>query len=258
MTRNLSDMSWTQIHDLPKEQGVLVLPVGAIEQHGPHLPVVTDTLQVTEVLKRTLARLPDSIHAWALPALNYGKSNEHTGFPGTFSVSAATLSALLMDIARSAQLSGFRRLALFNGHGGNTAVLDAAARDIRAATGLMTFCLHPGLFVDAPFQITDNERRFGFHAGELETSLMLSLAPDLVDMSKAVKHFAAFPESAPPLFFFGQASAAWLSRDWSVSGVFGDATLGAADKGRAMLDAATTRLAALIADISRFEIPALD
>lgn len=255
MTRHLSELSWTQIRDLPKDQGVLVLPVGAIEQHGPHLPVQTDTLLVTEVLNLTLSALPEDVQAWALPAVSYGKSNEHTGFPGTFSLSAATLTAVLMDIAQGAAAAGFRRLAFINGHGGNMAVLDAAARDIRAATNLMTFCLHPHLYVEPPFAITDQERRLGFHAGELETSLVLALRPHLVDMSKAVTHFANFPQSAPPLFFFGPAMAAWLSRDWSGTGVFGDATLGTADKGEAILEAATRRLAALITDISRFEIP---
>jgi creatinine amidohydrolase len=255
MTRHLSELTWTQIRDLPKEHGVLVLPVGAIEQHGPHLPVQTDTLLVTEVLNLALTELPDDVLAWALPAVSYGKSNEHAGFAGTFSLSAATLMAVLMDIARSAAESGFRRLAFINGHGGNMAVLDAAARDIRAATGLMTFCLHPHLYVEPPFVITEQERRLGFHAGELETSMVLALRPNLVDMSKAVTHFACFPPSAPPLFFFGPAMTAWLSRDWSSSGVFGDATLGTVDKGEAILEAGAKRVAALIADISRFEIP---
>jgi creatinine amidohydrolase/Fe(II)-dependent formamide hydrolase-like protein len=255
VTRYLHHLSWVQIRDLPKREGVVILPVGAIEQHGPHLPVCTDTLQVTEVLDRTLAQLPDDVAAWGLPAVNYGKSNEHTGFAGTFSVSAATLMALLTDIAKGVAASGFRRLAFLNGHGGNMAVLDTVARDIRAETGLMTFCLHPHLFVDAPFVITDNERRLGFHAGELETSLMLALAPHLVDMGKATTHFATFPASAPPLFFFGSASSAWLTRDWSTDGVFGDATLGTAEKGQRMLVMATQRLGQLIADVSRFEIP---
>ncbi|MBU6360863.1 MAG: creatininase family protein [Chloroflexi bacterium] len=257
MTRHLHHLSWTQIRDLPKNEGVVILPVGAIEQHGPHLPVWTDTLLVTEVLNQTLAALSAEVQAWALPPVTYGKSNEHTGFAGTFSLSAATLNAVLLDIAKGVAASGFRRLVFINGHGGNMAVLDAAARDIRAETGLMTFCLHPHLYVEPPFAISDNERRLGFHAGELETSLVLALTPDLVDMSQAPTHFAQFPVSAPPLFFFGAASAAWLSRDWSSTGVFGDATLGTAEKGQQLLAAAKVRLGQLIADISRFEIPTI-
>lgn len=252
--RYLAHLSWPEVAGLDKTEGVVILPVGAIEQHGPHLPVITDTLLVTHVLDATLAALPAEVKAWALPPLNYGKSNEHTGFPGTIKLSAQTLLAVLHDIARSVHEAGFRRLAFINGHGGNSALLEMAARDIRAATGLMCFCLQPGLYVDPPFPITPEEKRLGFHAGELETSLVLAIAPELVDMDQAVTHFAPFPHTETELFFFGAAATAWLSRDWSETGVFGDATLGTAEKGEALSAAAVVRLGKLITVISRFEI----
>jgi creatinine amidohydrolase/Fe(II)-dependent formamide hydrolase-like protein len=252
--RYLAHLAWPAIAALDKDEGVVILPIGAIEQHGPHLPTITDTLLVTHVLDATLAALPAETKAWALPPLNYGKSNEHTGFPGTIKLSATTLLAVLHDIAQSVHAAGFRRLALINGHGGNSALLEVAARDIRAATGLMCFCLQPGLYVDAPFTITAEEKRLGFHAGELETSLVLAIAPELVDMAKAVTHFAQFPATETELFFFGAAATAWLSRDWSETGVFGDATLGTAEKGEALIAAAVTRLGKLITAISRFEV----
>ena len=252
--RFLAHLPWTEIRDLPKDPGVVILPVGAVEQHGPHLPVLTDTLLATQVLNRTLAQLPDEVQAWALPAVNYGKSNEHLGFPGTMTLSTATLTAVLHELATSVKQAGFRRLAFFNGHGGNVAVLDAAARDIRANTGLLTFCLHPSLYCQAPFPTTPEEQRFGIHAGEIETSLVLAVAPELVHMEQAVRHFPPFPQDVAPLFMFGTASAAWLSRDWSPTGVFGDATIATAEKGEALLNAATVRLGRLLADISRFEV----
>ncbi|MCX6048395.1 MAG: creatininase family protein [Chloroflexi bacterium] len=252
--RFLAHLSWMQIRDLPKDPGVVILPVGAVEQHGPHLPTLTDTLLVTQVLNHTLAHLPDEVQAWALPAVNYGKSNEHLGFPGTMSLSAATLTAVLHELAASVKQAGFRRLAFFNGHGGNVAVLDAAARDIRATLGLHTFCLHPALYCDPPFPTTPEEQRFGIHAGEIETSLVLALAPELVRMEQAVRHYPDFPSDVAPLFMFGQASAAWLTRDWSPTGVFGDATAASAEKGAALLATATAKLARLIAAISRFEV----
>ena len=258
LRRNLTHYTWQEIAALDKAEGVVILPIGAIEQHGPHLPTITDTLQVTQVLDATLARLPEAVKAWALPPLNYGKSNEHTGFPGTISLSASTLLAVLHDIADSVKTAGFRRLAFLNGHGGNMALLEVAARDIRVRTNLLCFCLQPGLFVNPPFPITPEEQRFGFHAGELETSLMLALAPELVHMDKASRHFAPFPETETPLFFFGAAATAWLSRDWSPTGVFGDATLGTAEKGQAIIEAAAERLAALLTEISRFELPTLE
>ncbi len=255
--RYLAHLAWPDIAALDKTEGVVILPIGAIEQHGPHLPTMTDTLLVTHVLDATLAALPEPVKAWALPPLNYGKSNEHTGFSGTMKLSASTLLAVLHDIAQSVHEAGFRRLALINGHGGNSALLEVAARDIRAATGLMCFCLQPGLYVDPPFAISADEKRLGFHAGELETSLVLAIAPELVNMEKAVTHFAQFPHTDTDLFFFGAASTAWLSRDWSETGVFGDATLGTAEKGEALIAGAVTRLGKLIAAISRFEVNTL-
>lgn len=250
MERKLARLSWTDIRDLPK-QGVVVLPVGATEQHGPHLPVITDTLQVTRVLAAALERLPETVAAWTLPALPYGKSSEHASFPGTVSLSADTLRATLFDVAEGVRQAGFRRLAFLNGHGGNASVLDAAARDVHAATGLTCFCIQPSFWLQAPFEVSDLETRFGVHAGELETSLMLALEPALVKLERAVTYFPALPEGE---LLFGAASVAWLTRDWSVSGVFGDATLGSAEKGAALLDHAAERLAGLLTELSTFEV----
>ena len=252
MTRQLTHLTWTDVRDLDKTEGVVVLPVGAVEQHGPHLPLITDTLQVTRVLDAALKRLPETVAAWTLPALPYGKSGEHAGFPGTMSLSADTLRATLFDVAAGVQKAGFRRLAFLNGHGGNASVLDAAARDIHAATGPTCFCIQPSFWLQPPFEVSEDEDRFGIHAGELETSLMLALEPSLVKLERAAKHFPALPEGE--LRLFGAASVAWLTRDWSETGVFGDATLGTAEKGRALLDNAAERLARLITEMSTFEV----
>ncbi len=253
MERYLARLSWTDIRDLSKEPGVVVLSVGATEQHGPHLPIATDTLQIERVLTAALNRLPDTVAAWALPALPYGKSTEHASFPGTVSLSAETLFRVLWDVAEGVRAAGFRRLAFLNGHGGNAAVLEVAARDIRAATGLLCFCIQPGYWLQPPFEVSERERLYGLHAGELETSLMLALEPALIKPERAVKHFPAFPESE--LRLFGPASVAWLTQDWSETGVFGDATLGSAEKGRVLLEYAAGRLAALITELSTFEAP---
>ncbi len=253
LNRQLAHHTWSQVAALDKQQGVVILPIGAVEQHGHHLPLLTDTLIATRMLDAALALLPNDVNAWVLPSLPYSKSNEHTGFPGTISLSAQTLMAVLHDIARSLADAGFRRLAFVNGHGGNVALLEMTARDIRAATGLICFCLQPALFVEPPFPISAEERRLGFHGGELETSLVLAIAPELVDMDKAVRHYADFPETGTPLFFFAPASTAWLSRDWSADGIFGDATLGTAEKGDALIAAGGQKLADLIRVISTFE-----
>jgi len=253
INRFLAHHTWSEVAGLDKTNGVVILPIGAVEQHGHHLPLLTDTLIVNRMLDAALAALPADVVAWTLPTLPYGKSNEHTGFPGTISLGAQTLMAVLHDIARSLADAGFRRLAFLNGHGGNAALLEVMAREIRAATGLLCFCLQPALLVEPPFAISDQERRLGFHGGELETSLLLTIAPELVQMERAVRHYADYPDTGTPLFFFGPAASAWLSRDWSESGIFGDATLGTAEKGDAIIAAAGERLADLIRAISTFE-----
>ncbi len=254
--RQLAHHTWSEVAALDKADGVVILPIGAMEQHGHHLPLLTDTLIVNRMLEAALAALPDEVAAWTLPTLPYGKSNEHTGFPGTISLGAQTLVAVLHDIARSLNDAGFRRLALLNGHGGNAALLEMMAREIRAATGQLCFCLQPALFLDPPFPISAEERCLGFHGGELETSLLLTIAPELVEMDKAVRHYADYPGAGgggSPLFFFGAAASAWLSRDWSESGIFGDATLGTAEKGDALIAAGGQGLADLLRVISTFK-----
>ena len=252
MKRYLDTLSSNEIAELDKEKGVVILPIGATEQHGAHLPIITDTRQVTAVLEAAFEVLDETTKAWALPALPYSKSNEHNAFSGTISLSAQTLSAVLQDIASSVNRAGFRRLVFLNGHGGNVGLLDSLARDIHQETGLMCFTIQPSYWLQAPFDITDDEKRFGIHAGELETSLMLKLEPTLVKIDKAIKHFPDFPTS--DLHFFGAASVAWLFHEWSSSGVFGDATLGTAKKGEQLLDNAAKRLASLITTLSTFEI----
>ena len=247
--RSLVHLTWTEIRDLDKTKGVVLLPVGAIEQHGPHLPVTTDTLLVTNVLKRAMQLLPLNVPAWRLPAVSYGKSNEHASFPGTISLSAETLIAVLKDIASSLHRSGFRRLAFVNGHGGNAALLEMVARDIRLDNGLMVFSIQPSFWLEPPFKLSEQEKRFGIHAGDLETSLVLAMQPGFVRMDKRVKYY---PD---PKFHLPGSSQAWLTADWSESGVFGDATIATAEKGQALLEHGSERLAKLIIEMSSFEVP---
>ncbi len=253
MNRLFESLSSAAIANLKKDNGIIILPIGATEQHGPHLPVMTDTRQVTAVLAAALDLLDQNTRAWSLPALPYSKSNEHSAFAGTLSLSASTLTSILKDLAVSVKRSGFKRLALLNGHGGNVGLLDCVARDIRYETGLLCFVVQPSYWLQAPFDQSIEERRFGLHAGELETSLMLKLEPSFVDMTKAIKAYPDFPSE--DFHFFGAASVAWLTHDWSVTGVFGDATLATKEKGDQILHHAAERLSQLIKVMSSFELP---
>jgi creatinine amidohydrolase len=253
--RNFAYLNWKQVDALPRESTLLVLPTAAIEQHGHHLPLATDTLINNLLLGHALRRLPAELHVYALPPVHYGKSNEHIGFAGTLSVSAATFIAVLRDLGESLSRARFEKLVLYNTHGGNTALVDVMARDLRAEFGLRTFALHGSGGVS--FEgLSEQERTYGFHAGEVETALLLASAPELVDKSAYTVNYIADvakpellrPESAPATF-------AWLTRDIAASGVMGDPRPATAENGGRWLEQAATRLAAALQAMVRYANP---
>ena len=253
--RNFAYLNWKQVDALPRESTLLVLPTAAIEQHGPHLPLATDTLINNLLLGHALEKLPPDLKIFALPPIHYGKSNEHMGFPGTLSVSASTFMAVVRDIGSSLSSAGFKKLVLYNTHGGNTSLVDVMARDLRADFGLRTFALHGSGGI--PFEgLHPQERAYGFHAGEVETSFLLASMPELVDRSAYTVNYIADvtkpellrPENAPAVF-------AWLTRDIASSGVMGDPRPATAKNGLRWMEEAATRLAAALQAMSCYPEP---
>ena len=178
-------MTTAEFEALDKSRAIALLPVGAIEQHGPHLPVCVDAAINAGVLARALELLPEDLPLVVLPPVPYGKSVEHDDFAGTVSLSAATLLAVWTDIGDALHRSGFTKLVLFNSHGGQPQIMDVVARDLRKRHGMLvvtcswfSFGLPAGIFAE-------QETKHGLHAGDVETSVMLHLAPDSVDMTKA-------------------------------------------------------------------------
>jgi creatinine amidohydrolase len=244
-----------EIRDLPdKDHVVVVQPLAAIEQHGPHLPVYTDSLIAEAVLTEALKRLPAGFPVWRLPLLSYGKSTEHLAFAGTLSLSADTLIQTLKEIGHSLAGSGFRRMVILNAHGGNTEIVDFVIRDIRAETGLMVFALHPYLRV-APIKegISEQEAIYGIHAGDIETSILLAIRPDWVRFDLAPRSFPAALQAMRHPPFMGPLTFAWLTQDIAPDGVLGDATLATAEKGQAFLAQAADQVAELLQDIRDFK-----
>jgi creatinine amidohydrolase len=250
--RNFAYLNWKQVDALPRESTLLVLPTAAVEQHGHHLPLATDTLINNLLLGHALQKLAPELAVFALPPVHYGKSNEHVGFPGTLAVSAATFMAVLRDLGKSLSSAGFQKLVLYNTHGGNTALIDVMARDLRAEFGLRTFALHGsgGISFEG---LSPQEKAYGFHAGEVETALLLASVPELVDRSAYTVNYIAdvahpellLPENAPATF-------AWLTLDIAASGVMGDPRPATAENGKRWLEQAAMRLAAALEAMARY------
>lgn len=251
-------LTWTDIAALPdKENTVIIQPIGAIEQHGPHLPVVVDAAIAVSVLGKALDKLDASVPAYALPPLYYGKSNEHWHFPGTITLSAQTLMAVLTEVAESIYRAGFRKFVLLNAHGGQPQVMEIVARDLHQAHD--DFLVFP-LFVwraphDAGQMLSPKEKELGIHAGDAETSLMLSILPKQVKMDRAETEY---PHGLPVdslLSMEGNLPFAWMTRDLSRSGTIGDPTVATQEKGDRILESASDGWVQVIQDIYAFRQP---
>jgi creatinine amidohydrolase len=250
--RNFAYFTWKQVDALPRESTLLVLPTAAIEQHGHHLPLATDTLINNLLLGKALALLPGALHIYALPPVCYGKSNEHVGFPGTLSVSAQTLLAVVRDLGASIAASGFRKLVLYNTHGGNTSLVDVMARDLRAEFGLRTFSLFgsPGAAFEG---VSKQERTYGFHAGEIETAFLLHATPELVHPEEYTANYIARVDDTELLKPEGSsANFAWLTRDIAPSGVMGDPSPATAENGERWSNDAAARIAEILVAMYEF------
>ncbi len=251
--RFLPRLTSKQVNDLPKEEALVILSVGAVEQHGDHLPVMTDALIGEATLTQALEKIDADEQVWLLPPVSYGKSNEHLGWAGTISLSANTLHSVIMDIARSLKLSGFRRLLLFNTHGGNTDLLNVVAREIRIATGLMVFNMAPHSLNVSADLVSEEELEYGIHGGDYETSVVMAIKPNWVQEHLRT---AEFPDVAryELLTLEGRIRFAWVTDDISESGIAGDATKATAEKGEIIQERVTDILAKAFVELSKFEI----
>lgn len=234
---------------------MLVQPVGAVEQHGPHLPLFTDSLVAEAVVDAAVDERGDELDLWVLPPLSYSKSNEHAWCPGTVWLSPTTLLAVLDDLGRSLGTTPAHRLAFVNGHGGNTALLNVACRELRLAHGLATFLLHPGVPPDhggAAREGAEAELGMGIHAGLDETSLVLHLRPDLVDMSRAEANVPGHLADNAHVRFGGTVPFGWTSDDFGPTGVVGDPTGATAERGQELFEAMAVTLGEALAEVARF------
>jgi creatinine amidohydrolase len=242
---------------------VAVLPVAATEQHGPHLPVSVDATLVDGVVNASLQHLPADLPVLFLPTQNIGKSNEHIRFPGTLTLSAQTIISLWMDIGASVARSGIKKLVLLNSHGGQASIMDIVARDLRTEHDLIVYSanwynLSLGDVVMGLFPA--EEHRFGIHAGDIETSMMLALRKKFVDMTQAKNFHSTSQDRAAKYAVLGNGTSAkmgWQMQDYNPQGAAGNAAIATAAKGHALIDAAGLQLANLLKEVSDLPLSTL-
>jgi len=248
-------------------QTIAVLPVAAMEQHGPHLPLSVDTVLVDGVVAAALPQLSPDLKVLFLPTQAVGFSPEHARFPGTLTLKAETLLRLWTDLGESVAAAGIRKLLLFNSHGGQVSVMDLVARDLRGRLDLLVYSVSwfnlplldaNGQDVNALFSA--DEHRFGIHAGDIETSMMLALDPAHVDMAQARDFTSSAQERAQRFDILGNGKSAklgWQMQDYNQAGAVGNAAAASADKGRAVVAAAGRSLARLLAEIDQLPLSTL-
>lgn len=256
-SRHWIDLSSRDFAALAMEKVIAILPIAAIEQHGPHLPVGVDTMIAQGYLDRVLSLLPDDLPALFLPVQSIGKSNEHLRFPGTITISAETAIRAWTEIGESLHRSGVRKLVFANSHGGNVAVMDIVARDLRVRFDMLcvTCSWHRLGYPEGLYSA--DELRFGIHAGEVETSLMLAFQTDTVRMEQAanfVPRMAAMEKRFTHLRATQPVGFGWMSQDLHASGAMGDAAAATREKGEASADFGARAFVALLKDVAAFEL----
>jgi creatinine amidohydrolase len=254
------DMTTEEFKTSDTASWVAVVPIAAVEQHGPHLPVAVDTAIAEGNLAAVRAILPEGLPVTFLPVLWSGKSNEHISFPGTITLSGETLIRVLIEIGESVARAGVRRLIIVNAHGGNVSAMDIAARELRVRAGL--FAVHVSWSrLGAPAGlISDAERTHGIHGGEVETSQMLHFRPDLVQMDKAQNFVSAavgMENAYAQLRATAPVGFGWMSEDLNIAGAIGDATLATAAKGAKLTAYTAEAFVALLKDVAAFPVEKL-
>lgn len=251
MPQHDAEIEWSRLKSadlraLAARDAVVILPVASTEQHGPHLATSVDTLLVGEIAKRAARKVAGEMPVVVAPTLWCGLAEHHLAFGGTFSLSFPTYLAILRDLVRSLKVQGFRRVLLFNGHGGNIAGLDVAATELARDPGLPVAVGSYWPAVGAPIGEILEDQTTVLHACEAETSMMLAVAPDLVDAANlaAAAGPADLDESA-----FGEQPRRWKSfAEITPNGTIGNPARATAAKGEKLLEIAAEALVKRLRD----------
>ncbi len=255
MTRRFAELRAPQVDEVVSERSILIQPFGAVEQHGPHLPFNTDLVVADAISRAVITEFGEELDLFMLEPFAYTKSNEHAWSPGSIWMNPTTLLAMIDDLARSVAPLPARKIVFINGHGGNSSLLSVALREVRLHHGLMTFLMHPSVPPDQGGPSTEEEHGMGIHGGLGETSMMLHLRPELVDMQAAVRNVPAALVDNEKVKFGGSVPFGWLSNDFGPDGHIGDPTGATAERGARQFAAAVANLGASLREVAAFEYP---
>jgi creatinine amidohydrolase len=258
--RDWMDMTWEDFAAGEPSRWIAVLPVAAVEQHGPHLPLGVDTFIADAYLRRTRELLPAELPAIFLPVQAIGQSDEHLAYPGTLTLSAETLARTLSEIGESVYRAGVRKLVFINSHGGNWQAIERAARELRVRLRMLPVIASWHRFGYPDDLFGDDERRHGIHAGDIETSIMLAGRPDTVHTARR-QNFPSTTQTMENEFKWLRlarpAGFGWMTQDLNPAGAVGDATQATAAKGEAALAHGARAFVELLQDVDRFDLARL-
>ena len=260
--RDWMEMTWADIAAAGEavRRWIAVLPLAAVEQHGPHLPLGVDAYIAEAYLARVRKILPEALPVTFLPVQRVGVSAEHLGYPGTLTLSAATAIKAWTEIGESLARAGLRKLLLVTSHGGNVAAMELVARDLRTRLGMLAVTVGWHRFGYPEGTFSGEERRHGIHGGDIETSLMLAAMPDAVRTEKAAQATPATVAMAREFKWLGAyrpAGFAWMTQDLNATGAVGDATQASAAKGEAALAHGAQAFVELLREMDRFDLARL-
>jgi len=251
------DLTTQEFADIDAERVVAILPVGAVEQHGPHLPVRVDAAINAGIIARAVELMPADCMALVLPMMAVGKSDEHLAFPGTLTLSHETLARVWFELGESVHRAGIRKILFFNSHGGQPQLLEIVCRELRVKLGMYAVSAMWPRLIDMDELFDAGENRHGIHAGQSETSIMLHLHPELVEMHRAENFVPLSVEIERESEILGGGSSVsfgWQAQDLHPKGASGDATKATAELGAVTVERAAQRLVALIDEISRYPL----
>jgi creatinine amidohydrolase len=260
--RDWMEMTWADIAAAGEavRRWIAVLPLAAVEQHGPHLPLGVDAYIAEAYLARVRKILPEALPATFLPVQRVGVSAEHLGYPGTLTLSAATAIKAWTEIGESLARAGLRKLLLVTSHGGNVAAMELVARDLRTRLGMLAVTVGWHRFGYPEGTFSNEERRHGIHGGDIETSLMLAAMPDAVRTERAAQATPATVAMTHEFKWLGAyrpAGFAWMTQDLNATGAVGDATQASAAKGEAALAHGAQTFVELVREMDRFDLTRL-